>query len=676
MKRAIYTIATLLSAAVTALAAPLTPEAALGRIQQDAPQKARALSTGKLQLTKTEAIDGANTIYLFTSKSGKGFVAVAADDAVEALLGYGDEAIVNSRNEMSPEFSYWLDRISKQVSYAAKLSAEGKDVSAPQKQRPYREPIAPLCATKWNQAEPYYNETPIKNNAHCYTGCTATAVAQVMKCHNWPPQGTGSHSYDWEDQTLSIDFSDYTFDWDNMLDVYDGSETEAQANAVAQLMKAVGYAIDSAYDSASTGTSAYTDKIGGALGLYFGYDKSVIFRERSFYDLYDWEDMLYSSIQAGSPALYGGLSYFSGHTFVIDGYDTDGYFHVNWGWGGMSDGYFLIDLLDPDLQSYGGTGDNSGFDLFQDVSLFLRPDRTGDSEWVPNFVMYFGFNPVIVQKDDKNLIEVDYIYNQGPYTISYGKFDLRLISLDDAGNQGEVKDFYVNLNQDIELFGMINVTVDCLDELSDGKYYASLYYIDSKGIEHYIPSKIYDSSSAIITIENGEAEIEYSTPVRPVATECNFPETICVTEPVSITATISNSGDTGFYSLLTPTFYDAEGNIVGSCQDIPIDIEAGGSYNLNYYGLVNATYPAAGDYQIALNCRSYDSYFFNERISDLYPVSIGTQSGVTAVTNDTEYPADYYTLTGIYAGSDKSRLASGIYIEKSNGTAKKLKIEN
>jgi hypothetical protein len=678
MKRAIYTIATMLCAAFAAQAAPLTPEAALGRIRQDAPQKVRALSANKMQLAETKAIDGFNAAYLFTSKSDNGFLVLAADDAVETLLGYGDEPTVNTRGEISPEFSYWLDNIAKQVNYAAKQAAAGKEVSVPKKQRPYREPIAPLCTTKWDQSAPYYNETPIKDDKHCYTGCVATAAAQVMKYHNWPPQGTGTHSLEWEGQTLNIDFSDYTFDWDNMLDVYDGSETKAQANAVAQLMKAVGYAINSVYNNVSPGTSANTDEIGGAFGSYFGYDKSVKFRERSFYDLYDWEDMLYDSLKEKCPVLFGGLAYYSGHSFVCDGYEGDGYFHINWGWGGTSNGYFLIDILNPDAQGIGGAdvSDNAGFNLFQDVSLYLRPDKTGDSEWVPNFVMYLGFYPSIVQKDSKNLVKIDYIYNQGPYTISSGKFDLRLISLDDAGNQGEVKDFYTSLDKDVALYGMAFPTFDCLDGLADGKYYTSLYYIDSNDVEYYIPSKTYDSSSAIITIENGEASIAYNTPVRPVATNCNFPEVINVKEPVAFTATITNSDDAGFYSLLTPTFYDADGNEVGTCQTIVIDIEAGESYDLSYYGQVEEPYLEAGDYQIALVCRSYDAYFFDDIISDFYPVAIGTQSGVSEIANDTEAPAEYYTLTGIRLGNDKNRLGAGIYIEKRNGNAKKLKIEN
>ena len=39
-----------------------------------------------------------------------------------------------------------------------------------------------------------------------------------------------------------------------------------------------------------------------------------------------------------------------GHSFVLHGYDGQGYYAVNWGWGGSYDGYYLLDAMEPDYK--------------------------------------------------------------------------------------------------------------------------------------------------------------------------------------------------------------------------------------------------------------------------------------------------------------------------------------
>ena len=71
----------------------------------------------------------------------------------------------------------------------------------------------------------------------------ATALAQVMKYHNWPLQGKGELEYRAEKIRTDIytDFSQYTLDWGNMLDDYfTPSATEQQRQAVAHLLRGVG----------------------------------------------------------------------------------------------------------------------------------------------------------------------------------------------------------------------------------------------------------------------------------------------------------------------------------------------------------------------------------------------------------------------------------------------------
>ena len=70
----------------------------------------------------------------------------------------------------------------------------------------------------------------------------------------------------------------------------------------------------------------------------------------------NWIDLIYNELYQGRPVVYGGEGTDVGHEFVCDGYMYEGgdLFHINWGWGGMSDGYFVLSVLNPDEQGIGG----------------------------------------------------------------------------------------------------------------------------------------------------------------------------------------------------------------------------------------------------------------------------------------------------------------------------------
>lgn len=107
---------------------------------------------------------------------------------------------------------------------------------------------------------------------------------------------------------------------------------------------------------------------------------------RSSYGLTDWMSLLYQELAAGRPVYYAGSSNSGGHAFVVDGY-RDGYFHVNWGWGGLSDGYFLISVLDPDQQGIGGS--TAGYNSAQEAIVGIAPASADDetAASVPDITM-------------------------------------------------------------------------------------------------------------------------------------------------------------------------------------------------------------------------------------------------------------------------------------------------
>ncbi len=338
----------------------LTPDQALARIS---PSLSRA--TANYQLSFTASDDSYNLLYVFSTPEG-GFSILSADDCMPPLIGYSDTDTFDSEN-MPDNMRYWIDSYADQIRYAI---TNGLD--QPQSRAESRKAIAPLVTTYWNQTSPYNNLCPLVGSIKTPTGCVASALAQVMNYHKWPEKGTGSITYQWNNTSLSMDFASTAFDWANMAPTYSGNSTSAQIAAVSILMKACGYGVQMNYGADASG--ALTPRLQEALINYFGYDKGVTYIERNYYSGQEWEEILYNELSASRPVIYGGDSDSGGHCFVCDGY-RDGYYHINWGWGGMSNGYFLITLLNPTLQGVGGS--TSGYQYNQDMTIGIRKPVNG-----------------------------------------------------------------------------------------------------------------------------------------------------------------------------------------------------------------------------------------------------------------------------------------------------------
>ena len=356
------------AAAATATAAPITPAEALGRLSGEGGERLR-VSAKAPQLIET-LTDGAGqpTIYVFTFSGERGFMLLAADDAVRPLLGYSETNSFGIR-EMPEQVKSWLDFYMVQVESARELPAYREVQSTRAGSWPA---IAPLMKTQWDQTAPYNGLCPLSDGKRCVTGCVATAMAQVMKYWEYPATGKGSLTYKPKtlDQELSIDFSSTTFNWSAMQDTYGRSYSSTAAIAVANLMKACGYSVNMNYTPWESG--AKSGDIANAMMKYFGYDSGVASKLRSSYSSIDaWEEMIYNELKNVGPVIYSGQSSEGGHCFVCDGYDGNGYFHINWGWGGLSDGYFLLSDLRPGEIGTGGY--YGGFNLFQDVVTGIMP---------------------------------------------------------------------------------------------------------------------------------------------------------------------------------------------------------------------------------------------------------------------------------------------------------------
>ncbi len=372
---------------LTAAAAPLTPSQALGRANAGIPARigARVARTAQPAFTARTA-DGTATSYLFNSQQG-GYLLVSADDVAYPVLAYSETGTIDP-SDMSPELKWWIDEYGRQIEWAVSKGAAPavKGPAAPEGWTA----IAPLVKTKWDQGDPYNKFCPKSNGVNCYTGCVATSMAQVMNYFKYPETGEGKITYTPTSlqRPLSLDLSMMTFDWANMLDNYSTTEyNNDQALAVARLMMACGYSVKMNYGTTASG--AQGSSVGMALRTYFKYDQNCRDYVRAIYSSSEWTKMIYDNLKNVGPIVMNGQSPSQGgHSFVCDGYNGDGYFHFNWGWSGMSDGYYALDALNPDAQGIGGVA--GGFNFSQNAILGIQPP-TGDPVIpTPDMMLQYG----------------------------------------------------------------------------------------------------------------------------------------------------------------------------------------------------------------------------------------------------------------------------------------------
>ena len=311
--------------------------------------------------------------YVFNNGKDNGFIIVSGDDKAAPVLGYCDEGSFDA-DDIPDGMLYWLECYAEQMQYLR--SHPESAYVAPRSQSNVM--ITPLLTCKWNQNSPYNDQCPTYGAAQtrAMTGCVATATAQVMYYHKWPQQGSSEFTYVCNvngegEQTLSADFGSTTYDWDNMLDYYSpNSYSEAEGNAVATLMSHVGIASHMSYGSTS-GTPMFAAM--EALRLYFGYNSGMRKYNRISKTAAQWESLLMNELLNARPIIYTGFTPKGGHCFVLDGVNAEGYYHFNWGWGGKSDGYFLITALSPTDQGIGSF--EGGYNASQEFIANVYPDK-------------------------------------------------------------------------------------------------------------------------------------------------------------------------------------------------------------------------------------------------------------------------------------------------------------
>ena len=328
---------------------------ALKIAQQKAATLGASISEQNIQQAKARSRGGVTPqqttpYYIFNFNDSTGYAIVGGDDRMPAIVGYSDKGTLNPDN-LPVNLKSFLAAYKATIESVEKGdTAAVKNVKAAMKRKAGSyTPIAPLLGgIEWSQNAPFNNLCPKYDGKHnAVTGCVATAMAQIMRYWKYPSSLLeGIPAYVSHRYNIPIDSipNGIGYDWDNMPEKYNGDFTNNQAFAVATLMQHIGASVKMDYGPES---GAYDKDVIPALTHYFGYDKDIIkMLDRTNFEWEDWNKILQDELGKKRPMYYSGYTFFEGHAFVCDGMDSDGYYHINWGWG-ADNGYFDITILSP-----------------------------------------------------------------------------------------------------------------------------------------------------------------------------------------------------------------------------------------------------------------------------------------------------------------------------------------
>ena len=329
------------------------------------PTGMKVLTSAEIQSQTLVYHNGVPVYYIF-NVSERAFVIISADERINPVLGYSFQT--NFDQENIPDGLKWLlgeykvqiyDVVSNNLSFDAKEIKEEwakYEINNGQKSNQPPPPlllsVGPLTTTTWSQ-ECYYNaQCPVDNSStdcgRAPVGCVATAFAQVMKYYNHPAQGTGSTSYSCPPYgTISANFGAATYNWAAMPNILSSHNPE-----VAKILFHAGVAVKMEYTASSS--SAYTSAIRTALVNKFKYASTAQEVFKSSYTNTTWVNKIRAELDAQRIVIISGddPAHDAGHSFIADGYQGTNSFHINWGWEGQDDGYFLLTALSPSPYSF------------------------------------------------------------------------------------------------------------------------------------------------------------------------------------------------------------------------------------------------------------------------------------------------------------------------------------
>lgn len=340
----------------------------------------RLASADALDLAYTCGTASHPLYYVFNAHEGQGYIIISADDCTTPVLGYSLEGRYDA-GSMPPAMNWMMHGLESEIKAAPGLQ---NPVSMTERRRMARRVAQSnerilLATPQWRQEAPFNRHIP----GNALTGCVGTAMAMIMKYHEFPERGTGSYN--------AVNF-DVAYDWGNMrMDSYRSGYSEAEAEAVSTLIYHAAASIGTQFGY--SGSSAYEVKVPAALVNYFGYDPGVSYKKRSETPTQaEFDRLVENEIRSSRPVLYCGQDVTAGHAFVVDGYDPlSGMIHVNWGWGGAdgnnNGGWYASTALNPTVSQ------SHSFNNLTTIIYNIKPGDGTNSAWSPLHITADGRQP-------------------------------------------------------------------------------------------------------------------------------------------------------------------------------------------------------------------------------------------------------------------------------------------
>jgi hypothetical protein len=616
--------------------------------------------------------DGSPIYYVFNVGNNQGFVIVTGDDLVQPVIGYSTESAY-TLNNLPPQLSKWMEDVKKEVLYVKENVNETTENITEQWHNYYyniapssergANAVNPLLAVKWNQAPNENGLCPYDNqyNDRTVTGCVATAMAQIMKYWAYPAQGTGFHSYNSQSYgTLSANFGNTTYNWANMPNVLNSPN-----NDVATIMFHCGVAVEMSYGVSQTGGSgAY---VAAALSpiqhcaeyaykTYFGYDPATVTGAvRQNYTETNWINLLKGELDASRPIQYAGSGNGGGHTWVCDGYDNNNFMHMNWGWGGNSDGYFSVNNLDP--SSLGAGGGTGGFNGSQHAVIGIKPLNGGGGGGGGGTVNPSGislYSQIIVSANPVTVgsafsVTTDIANNTGASFT--GDFAAALFNSD-----GVFVDFiqeFTNQTMQSGFYYPATFSMASLDVVP-GTYIVGIYY--KNGGNNYTlidPATYANPVSITVTGPYSDIQMYSNSTVNP--------NPVVKNQSLTVSTQIANYNANNFSGYLSADLFDMEGNFVTNIEELSgITLNAGMYYNVDFVNTGLNVDP--GDYYVAF-FYSLDGTNWNLVYSTSFPnpftITIVEPGLSPDMYENNNTQANAYALTTNFTGNNAAAATPG-----------------
>lgn len=523
--------------------------------------------TYKVTATIGDASEERTMFYVF-NVDNVGYIIVSGDDTVIPILAYSDSGNFDIGN-IPPALNEWIVGYKKEMisilNQNVKATDEIDELWSIQNTKKSSNTalttnfVLPLIQTKWGQGQYYNDDCPTGTP----TGCVATAMAQIMKKWNYPATGSGFHSYTHPlFGPLNSNFATWAYQWSSM-----PIQLNVPNSEVSHLMSDCGISVDMNYSTTSVGSTSLISlhspnpqaNAEYALKTYFDYDSSIhsINKYNNSLDNYpdpEWISILKAELDAGRPVLYGAKDTNptnGGHAFVCDGYDSNDFFHFNWGWDGLAstaNDYFYIGSLNPNPNGtiYHWNDNNQ-------MVISIKPSTSVESN---NLVLNSSVTPSLSTINYGNAFSVSTnVINIGTTNFSgdymMGVFDSNYNLIDTV----QTKINYSLLAGNTYASNLIFSTSGLFSVLP-GTYYLGFYYRTTSGNWKLIQnSGSYTNFTQINVINYNDIELYSAISISPSAT------TVTQGQSASFNVNVKNWGTSSYIGSYNLSLYNLDGTV-------------------------------------------------------------------------------------------------------------------